>query len=1010
MKNTDTPDLTWNDPEALSEAQRYASPIPSRTLILNILGQNPNPLSHAEFVTLFNLHDPDAIEAVSRRLSAMVRDSQLSTVGHSPLRYRLLSEDDLFVGKVQSHTNGFGFVVLEDHPDLFLTEREMRLVFNGDIVSARATGNDRRGRPLGRIVEVKSRQQTQVIGQLQMQEGQYYIQPSAPNAHQPIALEPEQVLAAKLSVGDSAQIEIDDYPTREEYANGHIVEAFSDKVDTQLIIPTTLIDFDLPYIFSKDVLRETAKYKEPGAADRKGRKDLREMALITIDGEDARDFDDAVYAEKRSGGGFRLVVAIADVSAYVKLGMALDDEAQNRGTSVYFPNHVVPMLPEDLSNGLCSLKPNVDRLCMVCDIVLSRAGNVMSYEFYEAVMHSQARTTYNQVADFLAGNKDAIPNIPAVHKSVDVLNQLFHVMLTVRAKRGAMEFETTETYMTFDDKGAITAIKPRTRNDAHRLIEECMLLANTCAADFALKHHIPVLYRNHEPPESSRVQKVRDYVKLLGLSFPEKPMQSDYQAIIAATKDRIDAASIHTVLLRSMMQAVYAPENLGHFGLAYEAYTHFTSPIRRYPDLLLHRAIKAHLQGKNAVLEGNQLVAAGENFSRTERRADDASRSVMSWLKTQYMQQHIGDRFVGVITAVTEFGFFVTLSDLYVEGLVHVRNLGNDFYEFNVASQAMHGKTHGQKFALGDKVEIQVAGANLEERKIDFQLVKQLSSGGREIREKAPRAAANAAVKPAEKAPAKAAPKRAAAQPVTEQAVTVKITPAKPAAPAAQTDGTAPERTGPSSRNSRRKAAAKARAAAAQAQAGSATEPTAPANTPAAQQPTKPAAKRPARATPTTAAKPAASAPAAPVEAPAVAAPTQPARPSRRKPAPAAAPAQAATPAATAPKAPATAPAAAPAKAPVKPTAKPKAAPKPAPVAAEPAVTIPQAKVTVEVVEAAPKAKKAKAEKAAEAKPAKKEKAKKEDSKKDKDSSKKSKEKKSKDKDESGKAKKKKSS
>lgn len=789
MKNTNTSATPWNDPDALSEAQRYESPIPSRTLILNILEQNPQPLSHAEFVTLFNLKDPAAIEAVSRRLSAMVRDSQLTTVGHNPQSYRLISEDDLFIGKVQSNTNGFGFVVLSDHPDLFLTEREMRLVFNGDIVSARATGTDRRGRPLGRIVDVKERQQTQVIGHLQMQEGQFYIQPSHPNAHQPIALEPDQVNAAHLTIGDAAKIEIDDWPTREEYANGHVVEAFSNKVDTQLIIPTTLIDFDLPHVFSEQVLAETAKYKEPAAKDRKGRIDLRELPLVTIDGEDARDFDDAVYAEKRAGGGFRLIVAIADVSHYVKLKMALDDEAQARGTSVYFPNYVVPMLPEDLSNGLCSLKPNVDRLCMVCDINLSRAGNVMSFEFYESVMHSQARLTYDQVASYLGSQTDAIPNIPAVHKSIDTLNQLFHVMLTVRTKRGAMEFETTETYMTFDDKGGISAIKPRTRNDAHRLIEECMLLANTCAADFALKNLIPVLYRNHEPPEMNRVQKVRDYVKLLGLSFPEKPTQSDYQAIIEATRDRIDAPSIHTVLLRSMMQAVYAPENLGHFGLAYEAYTHFTSPIRRYPDLLLHRAIKNHLAGRKTDLEGNQLVAAGEQFSQTERRADDASRSVMSWLKTHYMQQHIGDRFEGVITAVTEFGFFVTLSELYVEGLVHVRNLGNDFYEYNVASQSMNGKTHGQKFALGDKVEIQVAGANLEERKIDFQLVKQLSSGGKPIREKAPRVA-NAPTQAKTTTPAKATPSGRPArtgrqQPQTAKPVTAQTapTPAKPTAP-----------------------------------------------------------------------------------------------------------------------------------------------------------------------------------------------------------------------------------
>ncbi len=795
MKNTELAPLDWNDPEALNEAQRYDSPIPSRTLIQNILGQHPNQaLSHAEFVALFGLHEPDAIEAVSRRLLAMVRDGQLTAISHNPPRFRLIQDDDLFIGKVQSHTNGFGFVNLTDHPDLFLSEREMRMVFNGDTVSARVTGTDRRGRPLGRIIEVKTRQQTQVIGHIQMLDGQFYLQPSHPNAHQPIALEPEQIDAANLAVGDAAQLEIDDWPTRDEYANGHIVEAFSNKVDTQLIIPTTLIDFDLPHIFNKAVLTETDKYKEPNAQDRKGRVDLRELPLVTIDGEDARDFDDAVFAEKRPGGGYRLVVAIADVSHYVKLGMALDDEAQNRGTSVYFPNYVVPMLPEALSNGLCSLKPEVDRLCMVCDITLSRTGKVTGYQFYESVMHSQARLTYNQVASYLDGTKDAIPDNTAVRKSVEILNQLFHVMLDVRAKRGAMEFETTETYIMFDDKGAITAIKPRTRNDAHRLIEECMLLANTCAADYALKNHLPVLYRNHEPPEQSRVQKVRDYVKLLGLTFPEKPTQTDYQAIIAATRDRIDASSIHSVLLRSMMQAVYAPENLGHFGLAYEAYTHFTSPIRRYPDLLLHRAIRHHLHNKPPVLEGQQLIAAGEQFSRTERRADDAARSVMGWLKAKYMEQHIGDRFVGVITGVTEFGIFVTLDDLYIDGLVHVRNLNQDFYEYDAGSQSLRGQRHGQRFTLGDKVEIQVAGANLEERKIDFQLVKQISSARQA--ERNTRRDSNA-VDTSEAAPVKAAPasrrKNAAADaaiPVastTERASRRKAKPAPADAPAPST-------------------------------------------------------------------------------------------------------------------------------------------------------------------------------------------------------------------------------
>ncbi|MGL5402885.1 MAG: ribonuclease R, partial [Acinetobacter sp.] len=478
---------------------------------------------------------------------------------------------------------------------------------------------------------------------------------------------------------------------------------------------------------------------EPSEQDRKGRVDLRDLPLVTIDGEDARDFDDAVYAEKRTGGGYRVVVAIADVSHYVRLGSPLNEEAEERGTSVYFPHFVLPMLPEALSNGLCSLNPHVDRLCMVCDLKLSRAGKVTGYEFYPAVMHSKARLTYNQVAAYFDGATDAIPQDKSVHKSLNTLFQLYQTLKELRAKRHAMEFETIETYMTFDELGGIKEILPRTRNDAHKLIEECMLLANVAAAEYSLEHDIPMLYRVHEAPEFSRIQKVRDFVKLLGLPFPEQPTQADYQAVIEATKDRLDAPSIHAVLLRSMMQAYYGANNAGHYGLAYEAYTHFTSPIRRYPDLLLHRAIKAYLDKKAYPLSGAALDDAGEHFSQTERRADEASRSVTTWLKCHYMQQHLGDEFVGIISAVTEFGLFVTLKDLYVDGMIHVSQLGEDFFLYDQASQSLIGQNRGQSFSLGDEVKIQVAGVNLEERKIDFQLVQQLTHLGRTIRQKAPR-------------------------------------------------------------------------------------------------------------------------------------------------------------------------------------------------------------------------------------------------------------------------------
>ncbi|MFB2538287.1 MULTISPECIES: ribonuclease R [unclassified Acinetobacter] len=736
----------WNDPEALNEAQRYENPIPSRTLIASVVEKAEQGLSYNDAVAHFQLVDENDLEALRRRLNAMVRDGQLSRIGQN---YRLSNDEQEFDAVVEINQKGFGFAVIADHEDFLLPERELRLVFNGDRIKVKSASVDRRGRIQGYISEVTQRQVKELIGIVAEHEEEFYVQPNGINQHQPITLEKQLVEHAGLKVGDHVHIAIDDYPTRDEFATGHVVQAMAEKADTEVIIPATILEYGLPYEFPEEVVAEAEKFKEPTARDRKDRIDLRDLPLVTIDGEDARDFDDAVYAEKRPGGGYRVVVAIADVSHYVKLGKPLDDEAQERGTSVYFPHFVLPMLPEALSNGLCSLNPHVDRLCMVCDLALSRAGKVTKYEFYPSVMHSKARLTYNQVADYLGGNSSALPQHEdanqqkAIEKSINTLNQLYHTLLELRQQRHAMEFETVETYMTFDDKGAIQTILPRTRNDAHRLIEECMLLANTASADYALKNEIPILYRVHEAPEFSRIQKVRDYVKLLGFSFPEQPTQADYQAIIDATKDRVDATSIHAVLLRSMMQAYYSPKNAGHYGLAYDAYTHFTSPIRRYPDLLLHRAIKAKLLEKPYPIDGQALEQAGEHFSQTERRADEASRSVTSWLKCHYMQQHLGEEFDGVITAVTDFGLFVTLSDLFVDGMLHISQLGEDYFVYDNGLQRLTGQNHGQIFALGDKVRIKVAGVSLEERKIDFVLVKQISSGGHAVREKAPRANSN---------------------------------------------------------------------------------------------------------------------------------------------------------------------------------------------------------------------------------------------------------------------------
>lgn len=725
----------WVDPEAKAEAERYDNPIPSRTLILETIEKN-NAQSHADLVEHFEIADQKSIDALSHRLIAMVRDGQLMKDGY---KFQIAVEQPESEATVYINSRGMGTANISGQDDLLLAERELRLVFNGDRVKVRQTSVDRKGKAWGYVTEVVQHRVKQIIGKVSLYEGEYFVQPASPNAHQPITLEKELIEHAQVNLGDSIRVAIDTYPTREEFATGHIVQSMANKADTEIIIPQTILEYGLPYEFPEEVIQDAESFKEPTEKDREGRVDLRDLALVTIDGEDARDFDDAVYAEKRPGGGYRVVVAIADVSHYVRTGKPLDDEAQERGTSVYFPHFVLPMLPEALSNGLCSLNPAVDRLCMVCDLKLSRAGRVTGFEFYPSVMHSKARLTYDQVAQYLEGDSQAITEDREVRKSINTLFQLYQVLKGLRAERHAMEFETVETYMTFDELGGIKEILPRSRNDAHKLIEECMLLANVAAAEYALKNEIPMLYRVHEPPEFSRIQKVRDFVKLLGLKFPEQPTQADYQAVIEATKDRIDAPSIHAVLLRSMMQAYYGPNNAGHYGLAYEAYTHFTSPIRRYPDLLLHRAIKAHLNKKPSPLSGGALDEAGTHFSATERRADEASRSVTTWLKCHYMQQHLGEEFVGIISATAEFGLFVTLKDLYVDGMVHVSQLGDDFFVFDQVSQNLVGQNRGQVFGLGDEVKIKVAGVNLEERKIDFELVQQLSHAGRAIRARAPR-------------------------------------------------------------------------------------------------------------------------------------------------------------------------------------------------------------------------------------------------------------------------------
>ncbi len=728
-----SPKESWQDPNASLESSKYQNPIPSRLLILQTVAKLINdgkPTDIESLAIYFDfIDDEDRFFALTNRLKAMLRDGQLER--QDGIHYSIAPPPKNVTGKVISNPKGFGFLVLDDQNDLFLHEKQMRLVFHGDI--ATATVSDYRGKIEGRINQVVKRSQNEFIGSLAKDtDGYFYAELDGVNHHQPISLDGSVIDELGLSLDTPIKVGIIDWPTYETFATGKILQVLDHHNDRELIIETALHNYHIPSEFSDAAIVQANSYTVPSDDDLVGRTDLRALPLITIDGEDARDFDDAVFAEKRTGGNYRVVVAIADVSHYVLPSSALDKDAYERGTSVYFPHRVIPMLPEVLSNGLCSLNPNADRLCMVADIKVSRKGRVTDYAFYPAVMHSKARLTYNQVnAYFDDPSNDTLPNSliqnPEVSKSVDTLYQLYQTLSEQRAERGAMEFETAESYIKFGEDGEIVDIVKRTRGIAHKLIEECMLLANTCAAEFALKHELPILYRNHERPDDAKSARLANYVKTFGLSFPEEnPTHDDYQRIIKATADRPDSVSIHSMLLRSMMQANYSPDNIGHFGLAYEAYSHFTSPIRRYPDLMLHRAIKDKVthQKPQTPLYKN-LQEAGEQTSITERRAEEASRFVESWLKCHHMSQHIGETFTGVVSSVTNFGLFVTLTEWFIDGLVHISNVGEGYFHYDEKQQKLTGD-NGISFGLGDLMDIKVAGVNMDLLQIDFLPIKTI--------------------------------------------------------------------------------------------------------------------------------------------------------------------------------------------------------------------------------------------------------------------------------------------
>ncbi len=735
------------DPAAEREARTYDNPIASRELILAVLEKAKGPLSKHALTEQLHIEGEDQAEGLRRRLIAMERDGQIMRNRRGA--YGPISKMDLVRGRVSGHRDGYGFVLVAgDADDVYLANRQMRKVFDGDEVLVRVTGTDVKGRREGSIAEVVSHNTTHVVGRYVTGPGSPRIRPDNPRIVADIYISKDNSLIAKE--GQFVSVEITRQPDKFGAAEGIIKEVLGDHMAPGMEIDVAIRAHDIPHVWPAAVEQLASQLStDVDEADKVGRIDLRQLPLVTIDGEDARDFDDAVYCEKKRSGGWRLYVAIADVSHYVTPNDALDKEAQVRGNSVYFPDHVIPMLPRGLSNGLCSLNPEVDRLCMVCEMTISASGRISGYQFYEAVMHSQARLTYTKVGQMLAEKtlSDSPLRTQYAHvvKHVDELHNLYHALRSMRTERGAIDFETVETRIVFDENRKIERIVPVHRNDAHKLIEECMLAANVCAARFLDSHKIPTLYRVHEGPKEQKLNNLMEFLGAQGIQIAAgkggKIGPQQYQQVMELIKDRPDAQIIQTVMLRSMNQAVYQPENKGHFGLAYPAYAHFTSPIRRYPDLLVHRAIrsvvrsgaeskrvKRHEQtrqqnaSESYPYDVNAMLAFGQQSSLTERRADEATRDVMNWLKCEFLHDRIGDVFEGVISAATGFGLFVELKDLYVEGLVHITNLPQDYYHFEPAHHRLVGENSRKVYSLGDAITVRVANVNLDERKVDFEL------------------------------------------------------------------------------------------------------------------------------------------------------------------------------------------------------------------------------------------------------------------------------------------------
>jgi len=708
------------------ESGRLDGSAPERSEILALLDDHGRPLQRREIVERLGVVDEVGREILRRRLKAMLRDGQL--VKNRRGAYGLPARMDLVAGRVSAHPDGYGFLIPDDgEGDLYLAPRQMRSVLHGDRVLASVVGIDARGRREGAVREVLERAHARVVGRFVEESGIALVVPDDSRLHQDILVPLKDTAGARP--GQVVVVELTQQPAERQAPVGRVVEILGKAGAPGMATEIAIRNFDLPWEWPAGVEEQAAEFgSEVTEAMTAGRRDLRDLPLVTIDGPDARDFDDAVFAQRRNNG-WRLVVAIADVASYVHPGTALDREALNRATSVYFPQRVLPMLPEALSNGLCSLKPDEDRLCLVCDMSINDAGKVTRSRFDAAVMRSQARLTYQQVWDWIVSGSDEIREGAAgVSASLRDLYRLYKALRKARSQRGAIDFESTEVQFLFDERGAVDDIRPYERNDAHMLIEECMITANVEAAQFLLRHRIPGPFRSHEPPPSDKLESLEQFLRGQGIRVPwrGRPEPRHFEQIVQQAKGREDQHLVMAVLLRAQSLATYQAANSGHFGLALEAYAHFTSPIRRYPDLQVHRAIHHVLRHRGAQgypLERLQSEQLCEQCSHRSRRAEEAERDVNERLKAIFMERHIGDEFKGQVTGVTSFGLFVELARNQVSGLVHITSLPNDYYHFDPVVHRLKGDRTGRVFQLAQKVRVRVMAVNVEDRKIDFELL-----------------------------------------------------------------------------------------------------------------------------------------------------------------------------------------------------------------------------------------------------------------------------------------------